>query len=526
MSLLNTDYKIFAKLLAGRLKQCIGQIVDKDQSYCVPNRSIYDNINLIRDVIFYANVEDIPLAILNLDQKKAFDNVDHDYLFKIMKSMGFGDLFISYIKSLYEGAESLIKVCGSLTTPFSFNKGIRQGCPLSGLLYTIAIEPLLIQLRKTLSNCALSIPDTDNVCIVSAYADDVSVVITSDAGFTLVEEAYAIFSRASAACLNSKKSQGLWVGRWKGRSDEPLKFSWNSEGLPFLGVHLGNTIHYLKQNWSKCKERLQNTLNSWSRLSNSMSFKGKVIIANQLAASKIFHFLAAISPPNNVINELQDLLVEFVWSNKRHWLKKETLYDEPGKGGLGLACLQARIMTFRFSVVQRFLRLVLHPAYNFMSYFLRQYCKLGFDYQLFHVKTDPKFYTSLPVFYCEVMRAWTVSGARIKTQLTSVNHVMNMPLISTQLINAADDEGFFPAHLMACGVKLIRHLINPSSGEWTDSRTLQSTSRGLRPPSLRLIEHELRTLHSTLCETFPSLFHKKGYRSPDNNNVENLIRSF
>ena len=52
VSLLHTDYKIFAKLLAGRLKQCIGCVVDKDQSYCVPGRSIYDNINLIRDVIF------------------------------------------------------------------------------------------------------------------------------------------------------------------------------------------------------------------------------------------------------------------------------------------------------------------------------------------------------------------------------------------------------------------------------------------------------------------------------------------
>ena len=94
VSLLNTDYKIFAKLLAGRLKQCIGCVVDKDQSYCVPGRSLYHNINLIRDVIFFANVENIPLAILNLDQKKAFDNVDHGYLFNIMKSMGFGDRFI------------------------------------------------------------------------------------------------------------------------------------------------------------------------------------------------------------------------------------------------------------------------------------------------------------------------------------------------------------------------------------------------------------------------------------------------
>ena len=129
VSPLNTDYKIFAKLLAGRLKQCIGCVVGKDQSYCDPGRSlhVYDNINLIRGVIFYANVKNIPLAILNLDQKKAFDNVDHGYLFNIMKSMGFGDRLISYIQSLYEGAESLIKVCGSLTTPFTFKKGYVKG---------------------------------------------------------------------------------------------------------------------------------------------------------------------------------------------------------------------------------------------------------------------------------------------------------------------------------------------------------------------------------------------------------------
>ena len=153
--------------------------------------------------------------------------------------MGFGKSFISYIKSLYEGAESLIKVSGSLTLPFSFEKGIRQGCPLSGLLYTIAIEPLLSALRKTLPNHALRAPRNDQFCIVSAYADDVTIFITSNDGFKLVEEAYTTFSRASAACLNTKKSQGLWVGQWIGRADSPLNFSWNSEGLPFLGVHLG-----------------------------------------------------------------------------------------------------------------------------------------------------------------------------------------------------------------------------------------------------------------------------------------------
>ena len=179
---------------------------------------------------------------------------------------------------MYERAESLIKVCGSLTTPFSFKKEIRRGCPLSGLLYTIAIEPLLIALRKTLPN---SLVLTKWVwCRQHTQMMCQSLSALMMVLLWLKRHNYAIFSRASTACLNTKKSQCLWVGRWTGRSDSPLQFSWNSEGLPFVGLHLGNTVNYVGQNWVKCKDKPNKTLLSWSRLSPSMSYKGKVIIAN------------------------------------------------------------------------------------------------------------------------------------------------------------------------------------------------------------------------------------------------------
>ena len=102
----------------------IKKVVHQDQSYCVPGRTIYDNICLIKDIINYSNINNLPLAVISLDQKKAFDNVDHGYLNATLRAMGFGETFVSYINLLYQGAESLVKVCGSLTTPFSFHKGI------------------------------------------------------------------------------------------------------------------------------------------------------------------------------------------------------------------------------------------------------------------------------------------------------------------------------------------------------------------------------------------------------------------
>ena len=108
---------MFAKLLANRLKQFVGTIVQPDQTYCVPGRSISVNINLTIDILNFSNLNDTLLA---------FNNVDHVYLFSTMRAMGFGDRFISYLELLYSGAESLVKVCVSLTAPFLFEKGIHH----------------------------------------------------------------------------------------------------------------------------------------------------------------------------------------------------------------------------------------------------------------------------------------------------------------------------------------------------------------------------------------------------------------
>ena len=111
-----------------------------------------------------------------------------------MAAIGLGDYFISCVKLLYKGAESLLKVCGSLTCPFPFAKGIRQGCQLSSLLYSIAIEPLLHILRRNMENSSLVMPDSHTTLTVSAYADDISIFVCNDSGFDTVDSVYELYS--------------------------------------------------------------------------------------------------------------------------------------------------------------------------------------------------------------------------------------------------------------------------------------------------------------------------------------------
>ncbi len=139
MASLCTEYTILYKVLANTLNNVLYEIVQKDQSHCVKNRSIMDNLILIRDVFYYAYCKDVSMGLLSLDQEKAFDRVDHVFLFDTLNAVGFGEKIISRIKRLYTEATCMIKMAGGLSIPINVKRGIRQGCPLSGQLYSIVI---------------------------------------------------------------------------------------------------------------------------------------------------------------------------------------------------------------------------------------------------------------------------------------------------------------------------------------------------------------------------------------------------
>ncbi len=80
VSLLCSDFKIISKALAIRLKEAIGWVIHVNQTYCVPNRSIFDNIYLIRDILDISRSLGLNIGLISLDQEKAFDRVEHNYL--------------------------------------------------------------------------------------------------------------------------------------------------------------------------------------------------------------------------------------------------------------------------------------------------------------------------------------------------------------------------------------------------------------------------------------------------------------
>ncbi len=81
ISMLNTDFKILAKMLANRLKKVLPGLITTNQAYSIIGREITDTVSNIRDKISYMIENKKEGYIISLDLEKAFDRVEHDYLF-------------------------------------------------------------------------------------------------------------------------------------------------------------------------------------------------------------------------------------------------------------------------------------------------------------------------------------------------------------------------------------------------------------------------------------------------------------
>lgn len=95
LTLLGVDAKILSKALFFRVQPIVDTVVHIDQTCCVPGRSMSDSLALVRDSYLYCQDRNLPLCILGLDLKKAFDSVSHHYLKAVLTHLNFGQVFKS-----------------------------------------------------------------------------------------------------------------------------------------------------------------------------------------------------------------------------------------------------------------------------------------------------------------------------------------------------------------------------------------------------------------------------------------------
>lgn len=161
------------------------------------------NIRLIFDLLDYSEHVESQAVIVFLDFYKAFDTLEHPFIFNTIKIMGFGENFVSVVKILYKD----IMIYPNTSKRFLISRSVCQGCPISPFLFLIAAELLSL---KNLNN--------DSIKGLSIFQKELNITQLADDTVPLLKDKHQIesaiqlindFSKASGLHLNINKCEIL-----------------------------------------------------------------------------------------------------------------------------------------------------------------------------------------------------------------------------------------------------------------------------------------------------------------------------
>lgn len=348
ISLLNTDYKLASKVITERLKGVMNSIVHSDQTCGVVGRTIFSNLQLVRDTLDMINKTDETGILVTLDQEKAFDRVDHDFLMRTLRKFGFGPSFCQWVALFYNNVFSRIICNGNLSNPVFLGRGVRQGCPLSPLLYVLVSEVLSTQVRKCREIEGFRLPGAGGLQFkISQYADDATNFVKNERSLHNLLLIVNRYERGSGAKLNTSKSEAMWLGKWRANGATPYGLRWVNK-MRILGVFFSNGLICVeKDNWQAKLDKLKTVLNLWS--SRDLSFIGRAMILNVLGASRFWHVAKVLPPPKWAVDSYKSIVWPFIWKGKMEPISRQRCHAPVVKGGLNIVDFATKCISLRLS---------------------------------------------------------------------------------------------------------------------------------------------------------------------------------
>ena len=341
ISVLNTDYKIYASILTKRMEEALTFLVDEDQSGFLKTRQTQDNIRRALHVIEQINSDQSSAIVISLDARAAFDSVDWSFLYLVMHRFGFCEGFIQRIQALYSSPTARIKINGSLSDPIALERGCRQGCPASPGLFNLFIEPLAQAIREDVRLKGIFIGADEYK--IGLYADDVLVTIMDPgSGLPTLMGVLETYGSYSGYTLNVNKTQVLTFN-YNPTQDYITKynFNWYSSHIKYLGVNLPKDLSQLFDvNYKGATRKMYDDLDRWSVL--PLDLGGRIRAIKMVILPRLLYLFLSlpVEIPLTQFREWDKHISRFIWDKKRPRGKFSTLQLPRERGGMSLPSLR------------------------------------------------------------------------------------------------------------------------------------------------------------------------------------------
>jgi len=380
ITVLNTDYKILTRALTTRLTLAVPTIIHQDQAGFMKGRKIEDQTEMINMMINVCEAEEINGAIICLDQEKAYDKISHDFLFRSLSRFGFPLHFINTVRALYYDAHTVVIINGETSSPFKITHGVRQGDPLSCLLFNIAIESLANMLRE--SNLqGLLVTGAIERTIATLFADDTTVYLSENDHFADLQEILKKWCIASSAKFNVQKTEIIPVGSkpYRNHLVETRRISEDQVAIPpeihiakdgepvrVLGAFVGNKVDQVNI-WTPILEKCDKALANWEKTRPTQD--GRRLIIGMVIGGYTQYQTRVQGMPRDVEKLLTKKIQRFMSKNENiPMIGLSTMNCKIGNGGKSLLDIVARNQAIELMKLRSYLNFGdLRPKWAFIA---------------------------------------------------------------------------------------------------------------------------------------------------------------
>ena len=349
--LLNVSFKIFTKVATVRLNSVADHVVKPTQTAFMQGRNILDGVVILHETVHEMHRNKLAGVIVKIDFEKAYDKVNWSFLQQTLRMKGFSEEWCALVRNFVSGGSVAVKVNDDVGHYFQTKKGLRQGDPLSPILFNIVADMLAIMIDRAKEEGQIEgvVPHlVDGGLSILQYADDTILFMEHDldkaANLKLILSA---FEQLSGLKINFHKSELFCFGNAQDTAAQYTELFGCEEGQ-FPIRYLGIPIHYRKltnAEWKHVEERLQARLSSWK--GKLLSLGGRLVLINSELSNMVLYMISFFQLPKGVLQRLDYFRSRFFWQGdcekKKYRLAKWNVVCRPkDQGGLGIHDLQIK----------------------------------------------------------------------------------------------------------------------------------------------------------------------------------------
>lgn len=354
ITLLGADYRVLARALATRFGGVMGSVISPAQTAFLPGRRMGATVQLLRLLPPLLRAQHAHAVMVFMDFAKAYDTVDRSFLLAVMGEMGAGGGMAAWVRTLLSDTQAVAVVNGHVSPPAAFTAGVRQGCPLSPLLYLFVAEALLAWLTQ--QGHGIDVAGAGRL-VAGQYADDCTGLLPSLQRLPAFQADMKVFGAATNQHLNAGKTQVMLVGELpSGPAPTALPGGLTLvKQATTLGVTFSNSqlsATQLKQFW---EARLAGVFARFDKLANMpLSAFGRGFGGTGYGISQcLYHMEFMGLPPSDLLDQLVSRVAALVDRKRRSYdppgqrcltgVGAAELVGSPKVGGFGVLPLRAHV---------------------------------------------------------------------------------------------------------------------------------------------------------------------------------------